>query len=312
MAATVVAPLLWAAGCANSKPLVLAGHPWPGYEPMFLARSMGDMPQQLTLMESPTLQASIEAVRQGSAHGVMLTLDEILVLRAQGVPLQVVLVFDVSKGADVLLARAAVTKLDALRGKRVGLEDTALGTLMLSMILEKAGLRQQDLTPVRIAYEEHEAAWRRGGLDALITYEPAAGRLKAAGARQLLSTRELPDMIFDVLAVRTDIASARSDTLRDALTGHFKALTYLRQNPWDAAYRVAPRLQVTAEEMVASLRGLELPDVLGNRRYLMNNAGHILPVVKRLSAILLQSKLIAQPVDIRNLFSDAYLPRESA
>ena len=312
LAATVAAPLLWATACANSKPLVLAGHPWPGYEPMFLARAMGYMPQQLTLMESPTLQASIDAVQQGSAHGVMLTLDEILVLRAQGVPLQVVLVFDVSKGADVLLARTAMTNLGALRGQRVGLEDTALGTLMLSMILEKAGLRQQDVTPVRVVYEEHEAAWQRGDLDALITYEPAAGRLKAAGARQLLSTRELPDTIFDVLAVRPDIASERSDTLRDTLTGHFKALTYLRQNPWDSAYRVAPRLHVTAEEMVASLRGLELPDVLGNHRYLMDNGGHILPVVKRLSAILLQSRLIAQSVDLRNLFSDAYLPRESA
>ena len=235
MAATALPPLLWATGCANAKPLVLAGHPWPGYEPMFLARSMGFMPPQLTLMETLTLQASIDAVRQGSAHGVMLTLDEILVLRGQGIPLEVVMVFDVSKGADVLLARANMANLGALKGKRVGLEDTALGTLMLSMILEKAGLSLQDVNPVRIVYEEHEAAWQRGGIDALITYEPAAGRLKTAGARQLLSTRELPDTIFDVLAVRSDIARAQSDTLRDTLAGHFKALNYMRQNPWDAA-----------------------------------------------------------------------------
>ena len=36
LAAAVLVPVLWSAGCAPAKPLVLAGHPWPGYEPMFL------------------------------------------------------------------------------------------------------------------------------------------------------------------------------------------------------------------------------------------------------------------------------------
>lgn len=308
LGATLI-PLLWyARGCTPAKPLVLAGHPWPGYEPLFLARTLGYLPQGLTLLETPTVQASIEALKQGHADGAMLTMDEILLLRAQGMPLEIVLVFDVSKGADVLLTRPDIGSLGALKGKRIGVEDSALGTLMLTMVLEKAGLSMENITPRRIAYEAHEMAWERGEVDAIVTYEPVAGRLKARGAHQLLSTRELPETIFDVLAVKPEAAQAHADGLRAALAGHFKALAYMKQNPWDAAYRVAPRLGVTAEEMIASLRGLELPDLVGNQRYLSGSQGELVRIAQKLSPIMLQARLINAPVNTTQLYSSAYLP----
>jgi len=312
LAGLALMPLLGFAGCAPAKPLVLTGHPWPGYEPMFFARTLGYMPEALTLLESPTVHDSIETIRQGRADGVMLTLDEVLLLRAQGTPLEIVLVFDVSKGADVLLSRPAITSLVALKGKRIGLENSALGSLMLTMVLEKSGLQISDVVPVKITYEEQEAAWGRGDIDALVTYEPTAGRLKSGGAKQLLSTREMPDTIFDVLAVRPEVAKLHANTLRATLAGHFKALAYMRQNPWDAAYRVAPRLGVTAEEMVASLRGLELPDLVGNQRYLSDSGGQILRVAQKLSPIMQQAGLVTDPIDTRQLFTSAYLPGDAS
>jgi NitT/TauT family transport system substrate-binding protein len=310
LAAAALVPVLWSAGCAPAKPLVLAGHPWPGYETMFLAHSLGYMPEQLTLMETRRAHDTIKAIKNGSADGGMLTLDEVLLLRDQGRPLEIVLVFDISRGADVLLAHPKITQLGALKGRRIGLEDSALGSLLLTLILERAGLQMGDVSLRRIAYQDHEASWGRGDVDALITYEPVAGRLKARGARQLLSTRDLADTIFDVLAVSPDAARAHGDTLRATLAGHFKALRYMRENPWDAAYRVAPRLGVSAEEMIASLRGLELPDLVGNRRLLADRQGELMQVTQRLSPIMQQAGQIAAPVSTRQLITSAYLPGE--
>jgi NitT/TauT family transport system substrate-binding protein len=303
-------PLLWSAGCTPSKPLVLAGHPWPGYEPMFLAHTLGYLPENVTLFDSPTVHDTIQAIKEGRVDGAMLTLDEALALRGQGVPLLMVLVFDVSKGADVFLTRPGITRLGGIKGQRVAAENSSLGTLMLTMVLEKAGLTMDDIKIQRIDYEKQEAAWSRGEIDALATYEPVAGRLKARGARQLLSTRDLPDTIFDVLAVNPDAARAHANTLKATLAGHFKALAYMRQNPWDAAYRIAPRLRVSAEEMIESLRGLELPDLIGNQRYLSDKDGQFLRVARKLSPIMLQAKLISAPVDTLHLFSNDYLPAD--
>ncbi|MDP3699659.1 MAG: ABC transporter substrate-binding protein [Hylemonella sp.] len=301
--------LLPLAACAPRRPLVLAGHPWPGYEPMFLARTLGYLPAQVELLDAASIQESLQLLREGRADGAMLTLDEALLLRDQGVSLQIVLVFDISRGADMLLARPGLSDLPALRNRRVGVEDSTLGSLMLTLILEKAGLTRKDIVVQLIPHDQHEAAWTGGRLDALVTYEPVAGRLIARGARQLLTTRELPDTIFDVLAVRTEALTTHADSLRAGLQAYFKALAYLRQNPWDAAYRVAPRLQISAEALIESLRGLELPDQIGNLSYLSVPDGPLLKAARRLSAILLQAGLLKQPLDAAQLVSSNYLPK---
>lgn len=302
-------PAAWGTGCATARPLLLAGHPWPGYEPMFLARTLGYLPTGVELYESATVQESIDAARRGRVDGAMLTLEEVLQLRDQGIPYEIVLVFDVSRGADMLLGRPGLTRLDALRGQRVGVEDTALGSLMLTLALDKAGLRQEDISVRRIAYEGQERAWQRGEIDALVTYEPVGSRLMARGAHQLLSTRQLPDTIFDVLAMRRDTAQAHASTLSACLAGYFKALTYLRQNPWDAAYRVAPRLQLSAEGVISALRGLELPDLVGNQRYLTGEDSTLRQAAQRLSPLLQQAGLLQRPADPRQLITSSYLPQ---
>lgn len=296
-------------GCASRAPLRIAGHPWPGYEPLFFAESQKLLPPQITLQHFPTIKDSIDALRDGKTDAAMLTLDEVLALQVKGLDLKVILIMDVSKGADAIVARKGFQTLTQLRGKRIGLEPSTLGELMLSMVLERAGMARADVKLVPLAYEEQEAAFNAGKLDALISYEPIVGRLVARGATKLLSTRELPDSIFDVLAVRTDMAKGYSEALEQTLRGHFLALEQLRHNPWDTAYRMVAHAGVSAEELIESFRGLELPDLVANRGYLSLQGGHMVDVVKRLSQIMLKSRTITKAADASVLFTDEYLPR---
>ena len=304
--AALLAPLV---GCASKAPFRIAGHPWPGYEPIFFAESQKMLPEGVVLQHLPTIKASIDALREGKTDGAMLTLDEVLPLRLQGLDLRVILVMDVSKGADALVTRKGIQTLSQLRGKRIGLEPSTLGELMLAMVLDRAGLKRTEVTLMPLAYEEQEAAFTKGALDALISYEPVIGRLIAAGAQKLISTRELPDSILDVLVVREDVAKDYVGVLQRTLRGHFLALEQLRNNPWDTAYRMVPHAGVPAEELIESFRGLDLPDLVANRSYLNTSNGHLLKVVKKLSDIMLAAGTIQQPVDAAQLFTDAYLPK---
>lgn len=299
-------------GCSRSNPLRIAGHPWPGYEPLFYAKSQGLLPAGLELLEMPTIKASIDALKEGRADGAMLTLDEALVLQARGMALEVVLVFDVSKGADVLLARKVLPGLAQLRGKIIGLEPSTLGELMLAMILEKAGLSRADITTQYIAFEDQEAAWATSNMDALITYEPVAGRLAAGSAHRLLTTRQMSDTIFDVLAIKKNAALSHAGALRQTLRAHFQALEQLRRNPWDTAYRMAPHLGISAEERINALRGLELPDLVANRSYLAHKDGRMMDVARRLSRIMLDAGTLPAPAVVESLFNDAYLPGKAS
>jgi len=310
--AMLMAALTALPGCTRRAPFRIAGHPWPGYEPLFFAESQQLLPAQVTLVHFPTIKASIDALRDGRTDAAMLTLDEVLSLQAAGLALQVVLVMDVSKGADAIVVKPQFQTLTQLRGQRIGLEPSTLGELMLSMVLERAGMQRQEIKPVMLPYEVQEAAFAANQVDALITYEPVVGRLMAAGGSRLLSTRELPDAVFDVLAVKTELAKNYTDALQQTLRGHFLALQQLRRNPWDTAYRMVAHAGVSAEELVASFRGLELPDLVANQSYLSSDNGHLPAIVNKLSKIMVAAGTLPRPADATQLFNDAYLPRSLA
>lgn len=298
-------------GCSPPAPLRLVGHPWPGHEPFFLAQQLAYLPAQplLHLQETATLQESVQRLREARAEGALLPLSEVLQLRDEGLKLQIVLVFDVSRGADVLLMQPGLRGLRALRGQRVGVENSTQGVLMLQLALEKAGLQAGDVQIERLPYEQHELAWGRRDVEALVTHEPVAGRLLARGARAELSTAQLPDTLFHVLAVRSEVLPLHGETLRATLAGYFQALDYQRRNPWEAAYRMAPRLRLSAEALLEALRGLDQPDRLGNRRYLADTDSALQRIALQLSPLMQRAGLLRQPVSLLDLDSGDYLPR---
>ena len=308
--AGVLGPWL-GAGCTPPTPLRLAGHPWPGYEPLFLARALGYLPASplLQLQETASPQESVQRLRESRVDGAMLTLDEVLQLRDQGLSLQIVLVFDVSRGADVLLARPGLRNLPALRGQRIGVDPGSPGPLMLHLVLEQARLQIGDVQVLRIPYADHEQAWASGAVDALVTNEPQAIRLQTRGAHMLLSTRQLPDAIFNVLALRKEALQPHAESLRAVLAAYFQALDYQRRNPWEAAYRMAPRLEITAEAMLEAQRGLDQPDRVGNQRYLLGYDSTLQRIALQLSPLMQRASLLRQPVSPRELVSGEFLPR---
>ena len=117
-------------------------------------------------------------------------------------------------------------------------------------------------------------AWRSGQLDALITYDPTATRLRSEDARIIYDSRDMPDTIFDVLAVRPEAATRHQKTLKALVAGHFRALQHFRSNPQDAAFRLARRMHLEAREVLNAYRGLQLPDIRTNRSLMNDNKGH--------------------------------------
>lgn len=307
--------LVWLPGCDafGTEPLRIAAHCWLGYAPLFLARDLGYLPKNaIHLTESLSAGDSMELLRGGVVHGAGLTLDETLRLLGEGLDLRVVLVFNQSLGADVLLARGDIRTLPELAGRRIGAETNAVGMLMVDRVLKEAGLSRADVRLVPIGADGHEAAWRAGELDALVTYEPIVSRvLNSGGARRLFDSRRMPDTIFDVLAVRADSLSRHERHLKHLLRAYFQARRLLRDNPIDTSYRLTNFLRIDPEAIIAAYRYLELPDTVINRRYLSPKGGSLIPAAERLARWMTDAGLLRRPPRLDNLLSAAYLPRES-
>lgn len=303
------AAIVLAACSKRRQPMLVASHVWPGYELMFLAQREGWLDTQLVgLVDTQSATQSMQALEARQVDAAALTLDETLILVDRGVDLRVVLVFNLSSGADAVLGKPGVGSLAEIAGKRVGVEDTAAGALMLHKMLDAAGLSANAIEVVPLTIDQHLDAWQAGMIDVLVSYEPVTGVLLRQGASLLFDSSAIPDKILDVLAIRAEVLDTRhgrraTSALIDA---HFRALQHLQLNPADAGYRLAQRLGITGPEALQSYRGLVLPDEYANRQLL--SGGGVIRAVTEISQILLEQGRISSAAS-SDIADARFLPR---
>lgn len=251
-------------------------------------------------------------LRRGQVLAAALTLDEVLSIREPTLPLSIILVFDSSIGADMLLVAPDIPTLAALKGQRIGLEQSSLAKILLAEILQRADLRESDVTLLYLPIDAQIAAWKRRDVDALITYEPVASPLQVAGMVNLFDTRQIPDTVVDVLAVRQDaLDGAHAGAWRHLLAGHFQAVDAISRNPQDSAYRMATRMKLAATDVMRAFKGVELPDA-GKNLYLLGGVDPPLrQTARRLLTLLREPNNRADFDDFATLLSSAYVPSEA-
>ena len=299
-------------GCApRAQPITIGLQVWPGYEPTPLAKAMGWLDEkQVKLVQTGSATESLKLLEQGKIDGAYLTLDEVLRARENGIPLSAVLVCDISAGADQLLARPGIKILADLKGHRIGVEEGAVGALMLYQGLLAAGLKIADVKPVSLTIDQHVDAWKRGEIDAIVTYEPAASQIMGMGGKLLFDSSRIPDYIVDVLAIRSTLLdNAHADAVRNLVASHLKALHYLNNHLDDAAYRMAPRLKVSPEQVMGVFKGLLLPNLENNIRLLASSKPALQRSAGMVADTMRKAGILHKQPDLSGLLRPEFLPK---
>lgn len=285
-------------------PMRVGTNVWPGYEPLYLARNLSYLNEKtVRLVEYQSNTESIRAFHNNIIEAAALTLDEAMLLVQDGLELRIILVMDISDGADVVLGKKGIKSLRDIKGKRIGAEATALGAYMLTRSLQKAGLSLFDVQIVQIPINGHEQAFKEGRVDAVVTFEPVKTKLLNAGANKLFDSSMIPGEIVDVLVVRRDYMERYPERIHHLLQAWFRALEYMQKNPGDAIKCMAVREGARPEEFAASLKGLHFPDMEENRAMLWNDSPTMLSSAEKLKKIMLDNKLLHKDIDIKPMFS---------
>ncbi|MCY1074921.1 ABC transporter substrate-binding protein [Archangium lansingense] len=281
----------------DELPLRVGTFLWSGSEPLFLARDLGYLDDGSSrLIEYSSLGEVNRDFRNGRIDAVAISLDMALEFQQQGFEPRVVLVLDYSNGADALLARPEVRRLEDLRGKRVAVEAMSTSNYMLSRALAKAGLQPSDIEILRIPMDQHERAYALGQVDAVVTFEPFVSKLLAEGAHRLFDSSHLPGELVDVLVVREDMLEQRPEQVRHLLQGWFRALRYLEEHPEDALSRMSPRLGTSPAGLASQLEDLRHPSLRENRSLLGEPASPLLDSAYSQQRFMLEAGLLHAPV----------------
>src|SRR3954452_20416156 len=168
------------------------------------------------------------------------------------IPYQVAFVLDVAGDNEALVARngSGVNDVASLRGKKVATPFASTAHYSLLAALDKAGLKESDLTIVDLEPQDIQAAWTRGDLDAAYTWLPSLAEIKKTG-KALISSRQLATAgkaTLDLGVVSPAFASAHPDAVAAWRKAVPQAPTAISTDPASAAKAIGAELNLSPAE----------------------------------------------------------------
>lgn len=285
---------------APQEPLRIASSPWPGYEPLYLARDLGLLKEdKVNLFELPSSDINLESFRNHSTDLSTLTLDETLGLLHDGVKLRILTIMDISHGGDAVLAHPSIKTLADIKGKRISIVNIPLGLYMLNRLLDHAGVSRKDVSVFPMPETKQLKFYQEGKADVVITFEPVKTKLLQTGAHLIFDSKQIPNEIFDLLIIHDDVYQKRRQEVCAVVQAWFKTLDYMQKQPEDAALRISKRLGVSASDIPAMLDGIILPSTAENKRILSGQTPALIKPAEKLAKILLQEQFLSNLVDPR-------------
>ena len=277
---------------------------WIGSEPLYLARELGHLdPAAVQLVEYPSASEVLRAFRNQAIDGMVISLDELFGLAADGFQPRIILVVDVSHGADVVVGRGGMRTMHDLKGKSIAVESSALGAFVLSRALALNGMQASDVNVVHLESNEQPSAFEKGQVDAAVTFDPYRAQFLRAGARTLFDSTQIPGEIVDLLAVRASVFERHPKAIQALLSGWFGAIDYMKADPKDAARRMGIRQQTSGEQFLQAQQGLHIPSREENLRMLGGATPELAVTGRRLMALMVDAKLLHAGVDIEGVLA---------
>jgi NitT/TauT family transport system substrate-binding protein len=295
VAVVVTAVFLVSCYSKPAQPLRLGSNLWPGYEPLYWAQESGDLKDiGVRLVELTSATEVLHAFRAGNLEMAALTLDEALTLAADGIDITVIWVMDISKGADALVFQPTLRRLELMKGARIGVENTAVGALMLHKALAKAGLTLRDIVPITLTVDEHESAFYNGAVDGVVTFEPTKSKLIEMGGHEVFSSRDIYGDIIDVLVIKTALVEQNQSRLYTLIRAFDKASRAIEQNSKGAISFVGKRMQISEGEVSDLYKLLELGTIEHNQALLSEN-GAMQRRIEQTLTLMNSANLVHQP-----------------
>lgn len=253
---------------ASLPSLALGMGTWVGYCPVYIAIAKGFYEEAGVALELTTFSGN-DAAPAFAAGRIDMTStagSSALTLVANGVAFKNFLIPDFSVGADGILARNSVKDVADFKGKRIAVELVAVSHFLLLQVLDKAGLKEEDVTLINLAPDVAAAAYKAGEVDIAVTYAPYLGQVnkEVPDGRIIFDTSAMPTAIVDYYQVRDDVLAAKPEAVRAFVKGTFKGLEFLQSHAAEALAICAKAMSVPADSVAADLKGVHLPSAEEN------------------------------------------------
>ncbi|MDB6062379.1 MAG: NlpA lipoprotein [Verrucomicrobiaceae bacterium] len=249
---------------AAAAPLKVGYSDWPGWVAWQVAIEKGWFKEAGVDVQFEWFDyvASMDAYAAGKLDAVTVTNGDALVTGANGAKSVMILINDYSNGNDMIVGKPGIKSLKDLKGKKVGVEMGFVDHLLLLNGLEKAGMKESDVTLVNSPTNETPQVLASGGVDAIGAWQPNSGMaLKLVpGSKPIYTSADEPGLIYDVLAVNPSSIAAHKAEWQKVVKVWYRVVDYIYDPKThdDAVKIMASRVGVPAAEYGALMGGTKI------------------------------------------------------
>ena len=249
---------------AEAAPLKIGYSDWPGWVAWEVAIQKGWFKEAGVDVQFEWFDyvASMDAFAAGKLDAVTVTNGDALVTGANGAKSVMILINDYSNGNDMIVAKPPYKSLKDLKGKKIGVELGFVDHLLLLNGLEKAGMKESDVTLVNVPTNETPQVLASGDVDAIGAWQPNSGMaLKLVpGSKTVYSSADEPGLIYDVLTVSPTSYATQKAEWAKVVKVWYRVVDYIYdpKTQDDAVKIMAARVGIKSEEYKPLLQGTRI------------------------------------------------------
>lgn len=303
---------------SDGKPVefTIAHATWIGYAPLYIAKEKGffekyNVNPTLTVIEDESQYAA--ALYANKIQGLGNVLDREVIHYAKGTPETFVFAMDESSGGDGIIAKKEITSIEDLKGATIGLDKSSTSYFFFLTVLDKYGLEESDISIQEMGSGDAGAAFVAGKLDAAVTWEPwLTNATQRDGGHILVSSKEFPNTIVDVVTLREDFIKKNPDAVTGLTKAWFDAIDFYRANPEESNEIMAKALGLEIQDIADMASGVSFFGREENKTFFdQKSENSIYELAKRASSFWKEKGIIDEDIDANKLITDKFIKEAS-
>jgi NitT/TauT family transport system substrate-binding protein len=252
----------------TKEPVRIGINLWAGCAYAFVAVDKGFFKNNgvdVELVLSKEYTEIMNLYENGDVDGFFGVLPDVVIHKSHGNKIKIIYVTDYSDSADAIIADPLYASLEALKGKKIGVENiNSFSHLFVLQVFQKAGIPETDLQFEVVPSQEITEALDDGRIEAGHTWNPEKTEALKKGYKIVATAGDVPGLITDVLAVNDSLIKERPSDVLAMVKSISQAKDFLDTNPEEALKIMVKYEGGTVEEMAASIKEMRLLDLQDN------------------------------------------------
>lgn len=283
--------IVFIGSCSQEKtlqPLRIGITTWPGFDIALYGEASGIFKRRglaVKFLRFQNQQDSLRAVMRGDLDAAFVSLWDVTQVEPRQNSPTLIMVSNISHGADGIVAKAGIKTVKELRGKRVGAK---LATVNHLILLEALQLHQIDPAEIQIKDISNEVAAQYmldGQLEGAVLWDPLLGEIREKiKGHVVFTTREIDSLVIDTLTSSKTTVESKHEELIQFILGWFDIMHAVEKEPEQVFSAIAKVLGEEATSFANAYAGLKKGDIAMNQRLFkaQGRLAEALPLLKGL------------------------------